>query len=107
MNHFYRIIGGALLFYLFIPLNTRAQIGADTYDFSALSGSFTPVSGGTNVSAIEVDDGNSAFLPIGFDFNYCGIDYHEIKASSNGWLSFAPSGSGSQNYNSESDLADI
>lgn len=107
MNHFYRIISGVVLLTLSVPRTSSAQLGADTYGFSTQSGSFTPVSGGTNVSAIEVDDGTSAFLPLGFEFNYCGTDYDEIKASSNGWLSFVYTGSSSVITNSASYLADI
>jgi len=46
--------------------------------------------GGTGVAAIQVNNGVSAALPIGFDFWYMGTRYTQLYASSNGWLSFNP-----------------
>ncbi len=58
------------------------------YSFSASSGTFTDITGGTNISSIQVDDGTSSILAIGFTFNYCGVDYTKFKANSNGWITF-------------------
>lgn len=85
----------------------NAQLPASTYEFSAFSGTFTEVTGGTNVAAIQVDDGLSGVLPIGFTFNYCGLDYTEIKASSNGWITFNGTVTGSFLGNSQGDLNSI
>ncbi len=68
---------------------THAQLAANTYQFSALSGTFTEITGGTVLSAIQTDDALSASIPIGFTFNFCGTDYTQLRASSNGWVSFS------------------
>ncbi len=77
-----------LLTYIFVAIATFVfSQTADQYSFSASSGSFLAVNG-TDVDVIEVDEAISAAIPIGFTFNYCGTDYTQVKASSNGWLTF-------------------
>ena len=50
-------------------------------------GIFNPIDGiGTSLTLS--DDQVSAFLPLGFTFNFFGTDYTEIKLSSNGFLTF-------------------
>jgi len=69
-----------------------------TYSFSAVSGTFTPVSGGTTVAAVQADDAVSGAIPIGFNFVFNGITYTNVYASSNGFLSFnAATGSATAN----------
>ncbi len=46
--------------------------------------------GGTAVTAVQADDGQSAALNLGFIFNFCGVDYTQVRANSNGWLTFGP-----------------
>jgi hypothetical protein len=57
------------------------------YTFSSVSGTFTPITGGTSVSAIQTDDIISSAIPIGFTFNYNGSTYSNVYPSSNGILS--------------------
>lgn len=61
------------------------------YYFSAKSGTYSYLSGGTSVSAVQVDDGLSSSISLGFTFRYCGVDYTNIYASSNGWITFGSS----------------
>ena len=72
-----------------LPESSHAQLAANTYQFSAISGTFTEITGGTALTSIETDDALSASIPIGFSFNFCGTDYTQLKASSNGWVSFS------------------
>src|SRR5688500_4368996 len=72
----------AMLIILLAVLNTKAQ----HYTLSAFSETFTPITG-TGVS-IQSDDVISGNIPIGFSFNYFGSDYTELKASSNGFVTF-------------------
>lgn len=65
-----------------------AQLSANTYQFTALSGTFTEITGGTGVASIQTDDAQSAPINIGFSFNYCGTAYTTIMANSNGWITF-------------------
>jgi len=68
------------------------------YAFQALSGTFTPLSGGTPViltygtSAVPNDDGIATpanAVPIGFTFSYNGTNYTSIRPCANGWASFS------------------
>lgn len=85
----------------------HAQLAANTYNFSAASGTFTEIVGGTSVSSIQTDDAVSGNLPIGFTFNYCGMDYTELKASSNGVVTFDVGLTYITISNSETYLSDI
>ncbi len=69
--------------------------------FSASSGTFTPIVGGTPVTAIQADDANVQNIPIGFTFNYLGVNFTQASVSSNGWLSFtnANPNPGTSNFN--------
>jgi hypothetical protein len=67
----------------------KAQNAAD-YGFQAFPGAYTPLTSGVEVFELENDDQSSfSMIPIGFTFNFCGVDYTEVKPNSNGWLSFA------------------
>ena len=66
---------------LFIDTSAQAD-----YVFSATSGSFTELSGGVDIDAIEGDDEVSTGLPIGFNFEFGGVSYNHVKPSSNGFL---------------------
>lgn len=67
---------------------TFAQGPASLYGFTAISGTYTPITGGTGVAAVQTDDGTSAAINIGFNFNYCGTVYTQIKANANCWITF-------------------
>lgn len=90
-NYFFQFLKMSLcvftLFMLGIQGETKAQT-ASTYSFAASSGTYSYLSGGTSVSSILSDDATSAAIPIGFTFNYCGTGYTQLKACSNGWLTF-------------------
>jgi hypothetical protein len=67
--------------------STQSQ--AQGYDFSASSGTFTPLSGSTALPEVLIMDHVSDNpVPLGFTFNYFGIDYTEVRASSSGILNF-------------------
>jgi len=91
-----------------LSAQVRAQLlPASSYGFTALPATFTEITGGTVISAIHTDDAISATLPIGFTFNFCGTNYQNFIISSNGWISFNTSVSGSYNGNSQFDLDGI
>ncbi len=64
-----------------------AQFPASSYGYTAVGGTYTEITGGTNV-AILGDDVQSAAINLGFTFNYCGLNYTTIRANSNGWITF-------------------
>ncbi len=87
MGWCFALVCGNLLF---------GQAGA--YSFSASSATFTPITGGTDVNSIEADVAISPVIPIGFTFEFDGIQYTDVRAGSDGFLSFNTSaGSGSTN----------
>ncbi|WP_162902926.1 Ig-like domain-containing protein [Taibaiella koreensis] len=89
-----------------ITLQAQAQVPASSYTFSAQAGTFTALSGATDVPEIESDEDISDAIPIGFTFSYCNNTYTEVVASSNGWLSFG-SPSDAVSYNDASSLNDV
>lgn len=82
-----------------VQKNYAQSIYAYGYTFSAFSKPYTYLSGGTPVTAIQVDD-NYATIPIGFTFTYCGVDYTDVTVCSNGWLRFGTGpGAAPSNWN--------
>ncbi|UOQ72590.1 hypothetical protein [Hymenobacter cellulosilyticus] len=69
-----------------------AQAQVDTYTFAASQGTFTPISGGTVISGMTADTYLSPAIPLGFSFVFDGATYTQVKASSNGWISFNTAG---------------
>ena len=66
------------------------------YSFEAVSGTYTPISGGTAVTltynaAVNNDDGIATpanAVPIGFTFTYNGVPYTTIRPCANGFAAF-------------------
>ncbi|MBK8620354.1 MAG: hypothetical protein IPN79_00990 [Saprospiraceae bacterium] len=79
-----------------LDLNTSTS----DYIFTSSAGAFTPLSGGTALDAIEADDAISATIPIGFSFRFNGVNYSNIKVSSNGFITFNTTASTSAPDNS-------
>jgi Secretion system C-terminal sorting domain len=71
-----------------VQFTTFVSIPVPTYTFAATSGAFTAITGANAVDAIETDDALSAIIPIGFTFYHGGIPFTDLKASSNGFLTF-------------------
>ncbi|WP_073280961.1 T9SS type A sorting domain-containing protein [Hymenobacter psychrotolerans] len=65
----------------------------DTYQFAASQGTFTPLVGGTAIPAMLADTYiTPTALPLGFTFVFDGTPFTEVKASSNGFLTFNATG---------------
>jgi hypothetical protein len=63
------------------------------YSFFPLSGTYTPLVGGTATSlTATADDAISTAFPIGFNFVYGGVTYTQLRANSNGLLTFNATG---------------
>jgi hypothetical protein len=92
-----------ILLFLIFPSALKAQepqnviISYTPYAFSASSGSFTYLTGGTSVSSIQADGEYSGALPIGFSFKFGCQNYTQVYASSDGTLSFAGGSPGESN----------
>jgi hypothetical protein len=73
-----------------LSLSVNAQV---SYSFSALSGTYTSISGGTTATLVSpsidypaADEGFANGLPIGFTFVYDGVSYTSVNADANGFL---------------------
>ncbi|WP_345080343.1 hypothetical protein, partial [Nemorincola caseinilytica] len=61
------------------------------YNFSAFSSPYVSIAGTGTPASISADDITQQNIPIGFTFNYCGTNYFQLAACSNGFLNFANS----------------
>lgn len=77
-----------LLSFLFSAAFSSLQAQVSAYSFSQSLGSYTQLTGGTQVFSGTTDDAISASLPLGFNFLYNGVTYTTIKVNANGWASF-------------------
>lgn len=64
----------------------HAQTAA-SYNFKASSKTFTYLSGGTGASYTGSTDEGVVTPKLGFWFNFCGKEYKEVTACTNGWMS--------------------
>ncbi|KAA9340916.1 beta strand repeat-containing protein [Adhaeribacter soli] len=86
------VAGGLLLGTTLNPTNLIAQSIQNNYDFSASSGTFTPLgASATQMPLVKADGYLSPATPIGFTFNFDGVDYSNFRVSSDGYISFGTS----------------
>jgi len=70
----------------FVLLLTIPQtLFSQSYQLTALSGTFTPLSGSTVFSSL---DGKSSAINIGFNFTFKGVTYTQLWADSYGFITF-------------------
>ncbi len=73
------------LFFSFLMfVNTSFAQQVSIYSFSESTGSYSAVNG-TDITAIG-DDGSQNALPIGFTFNYDGVNYTTFSVNTNGFI---------------------
>ena len=89
---FWRWLQVAAMVAVFALFNVTANAQVSTYAFSSSSGTYTPITGGTNFTGFTstttyVDDNvSSALEPIGFTFNYNGVNYTQFGYAANGFI---------------------
>jgi|GEM_PF-1423722 len=69
----------------------RAQTAA-SYIFTRTTSTYNDISttsGVTSFTSMSSDDTYTSSIPIGFTFKYCGTNYTQLSACSNGWMSLA------------------
>ena len=72
-------------------LVSKAQV---SYSFSAVSGTYVPIAGGTSPTLVNpdpnnydvTDEGFANNIPLGFTFNYNGVNYTKVHLMVNGFL---------------------
>lgn len=82
-----------------VALTASAQTSMYTYAQSA--GTYTPITG-TLATFIggptDLDDGLTNTIPLGFTFNYHGVNYTDVRVCTNGWLAFGTTATSETNY---------
>ena len=100
---FFRRVGAAVAAMLLLSQTAQAQVSA--YTFSQLSGTYTPITGGTVLGSTTSDDQHFVTtatplggtvrtgigLPIGFNFTFNGQVFDRFAVSTNGWISLGQS----------------
>ncbi len=74
---------------LCIQIAGYSSLKSQTYSFTAVQGTFTPLSGGTRLTSVESGACNTSFsVNPGFTFRYNGVNYTNIYVSQ-GFLAFS------------------
>ncbi len=97
------IITSSTTYYVSAQSNPVTYVPAaiSDYEFSTTTGgSLDPMSGATTLLSTAVDDALSSTVTIPFTFNFNNANYTQFVASSNGWLKFGATASGSEYTNS-------
>ncbi|MFD2909348.1 T9SS type A sorting domain-containing protein [Flavobacterium ardleyense] len=93
-----------LLFTFLIAFGYSSYAQVSAYTFTQSAGMYTENSSGATILAdVMADSFISDAQPIGFSFNYEGVDYTQFKMSSNGAISFNMAGTSNLTGNSFSD----
>ena len=94
-------VGWSAILFIALWLGISLSVWAQPqYNFTAVGGTFTPLVGSTDFDALEGDDViPNVLVPIGFTFVYDGTAYTQLKASSNGWVTFNTAATGSNATN--------
>lgn len=66
--------------------SVQGQVG--DYSFSTSTSTYTSLTSGDTLSSLSGDDVISAIVPLGFNFQFDGLQFSKIKVSSNGFISF-------------------
>ncbi|MEO5905103.1 MAG: hypothetical protein ABIQ11_00140, partial [Saprospiraceae bacterium] len=83
------------LFFVACFLNVTVSQGqVANYSFAASAGSYTPLSGATNIFPSGWDDNSAVSVPLGFTFTFNNIGYTSVFVHPNGYITFGSSTSG-------------
>lgn len=97
----------SVIVFLLVSNVAVAQIPAcSTYVLQTYNESYTYLSGGSSIN-LQSDDITVRFIPIGFTFMFCGNNYTQLSACSNGWISLSNSSSTSFSNSSASSMSGI
>jgi len=77
-----------LLLFLLIAYSAWATVSE--YSFTSTLGTFTEITGGTVLGTATNDNEVFNALPLGFTFNYNGVDYTEVSVACNGFIAMGP-----------------
>ncbi len=84
-RNFFMIKGWLLMLAFFVfSFGVKAQVSS--YTFTATSGTYSAITGGTTLIASGQDDATSSLTSIGFNFSYNGTTFTSFSAHSNGFV---------------------
>jgi len=98
-----------LFYVLLIALIVSANAGfsqvteAIQYAFSTSFQTYDTVVAGTTLTNLNADDNTQQNVPIGFTFNYCGVNYTQLSVGDNGWVSLSNAPGADDTYGANSD----
>jgi hypothetical protein len=76
----------------------RSPDAASAYTFSSATGTYTPITGGTVVDSLAVDDVSYPNQAIGFPFIFNGISYTTLGLNTNGFAWFGSTPAAASTY---------
>jgi hypothetical protein len=91
-----KIGASALVLFLGMSSETQAQV-ASNYLFNQSTGTYNLITGGTVLGDDFNDDNIFTAQPIGFTFNFNGVDYTTFSLSSNGFIALGDDNFGGYN----------
>lgn len=103
-SEFFKIKAFSLIVIFIFMINEQGHAQVANYVFSESAGTYTALTGTTNATAGNWDDNVTAAIPIGFTFNYNGVNYTNCYISSNGFITFGAAPAGN-NYTPISSVA--
>ncbi|MFN4255628.1 MAG: beta strand repeat-containing protein, partial [Saprospiraceae bacterium] len=99
MKKFFLLLCVGMLF-----MAQRASAQANAYSFAQSAGTYSAISGGTNLFTSGWDD-NVSSVTLPFTFNFNGTDYTTCNVNSNGYITFGATAPGTTNYSPISSTA--
>ena len=88
LYQFSRLVGLSIILTLLLGNKSWAQVSS--YTFAQSTGTYTSITGGTQIYSGSFDDGSTSFaLP--FTFTYNGVGYTNVMVATNGYLVFGSS----------------
>jgi len=91
-----RILTMLFLAMIFVAGNAYGQVSG--LSFTSTAGTYTEISGGTQLATGTWDDATFSAVPIGFTFNANGVNFTTCVVSCNGYAYVSPTTTGSLGY---------
>jgi len=81
---YYKVVLLLMLSILAISLNAQVS----EYSFSSVLGTYTEITGGTVLGTNANDNDSFNAIPLGFTFNYNGVDHTQVSIQTNAFIAF-------------------
>jgi hypothetical protein len=81
---YYKVV--LLLMFSILAISLNAQVSE--YSFSSVLGTYTEITGGTVLGTNANDNDSFNAIPLGFTFNYNGVDHTQVSIQTNAFIAF-------------------